>query len=177
MNREKLKKIAVIGDTGAGKTTLALKIARRLSLPYYSSDSYRFNNGKKLSDKDFLDAVEKIALANEWVWDSAQTISVPMFCPRADIVIYLRFPTRILFYRVLKRALRRLLLGETYDDGRKEDLAHLFEKGGWIRSFYSKLKEKRENYDYFLNKVGVSSIPLVELNHPRDVKIYLERLS
>ncbi len=171
-----LHKIAVIGDTGAGKTTFALSLAQRFNLPYYSSDSYRFTNGIKRPDSDFLDDVRKIVSQGTWVFDSAHTISGPIVWPRADVVIYLKFSIRILLYRVLKRALRRLLTGERYDDGRKENVAHLFGKDGWITTFYPRLREKREKYEYYFNQIGKDTIPLIVLSNPHEAKRYLEEL-
>jgi adenylate kinase family enzyme len=167
------KKISVIGDTGSGKTTFAQVLAEKLDLPFYEADKYRFKNGIKRPDEDYLQDIAGITSEGKWVFDGAHTIAASIAWTRADLVLYLKFPIRILFFRTLKRAIKRLVRGEKYVHGGKESLHNLFGKEGLIRNFYSKIKERRAGYQRQFEKIGINNINLIIVRSPAELEKYL----
>lgn len=87
-------KIAILGITGAGKSTLSRRIADITGLPLFHMDTL-FWRGKweEVPEAEYIEAHEKILNENErWVIEG--WISTPMFhrLTQADAIIYLDYP-------------------------------------------------------------------------------------
>ena len=65
-----MRRIAVIGNLGAGKSTLSRRLARELKLPYHELDALVFGPGWSLTPADFYETEHKRLMAGEeWILD------------------------------------------------------------------------------------------------------------
>ena len=84
---KKAQRVLVTGNAGAGKTTLAKDIARRLDIPFYSLDSIVWQSGwKKTPSEERTKMIESLVSSNTWIIDG---VSVQVQ-ERADMVIFIR---------------------------------------------------------------------------------------
>ena len=101
-------RIAIAGASGAGKTTLAARLASVHGLPRVELDALYYGPG--WTRRDDLEATARAALGGprwitEWQYDEV----IPLLAERADLVIWLDYPRRTTATSVLLRtALRRL---------------------------------------------------------------------
>lgn len=99
-----MQRILVIGSPGAGKSTLAHTLARRTGLPLHHLDKLFWLPGWVERDRDEGRAELTGVLAQQrWIIDGNYGSTLPMRLQRADMVIWLDYPTRLCLGRVLKR--------------------------------------------------------------------------
>ncbi|RYU94619.1 DNA topology modulation protein [Emticicia agri] len=99
-----MKKIAIVGCGGAGKSTLARQLSEILHLPVIHLDKEFWQPGWKMRTKEEEQKiVEKIATQNEWIIDGNYQDTMPIRFEAADTIIFLDFPTLLCLRRVVKR--------------------------------------------------------------------------
>lgn len=89
---KKAKKIAIIGGSGTGKTTLAENLADELGLPVCHIDSLHHLENWKIRDGEERDKLilEKVAQP-QWIMDGTYHSTLPQRLKSADVVIYLDY--------------------------------------------------------------------------------------
>ena len=105
------RRIAVYGPTGSGKTSLGADVARRLGLPHLDLDVAHWLPGwrGKPRERFRADVAEWLdARPGGWVCTGNYASVVgDLVMARADIILWLRLPFRLVFLRLLRRTLRR----------------------------------------------------------------------
>src|SRR5262245_1118249 len=91
---ERMKRTAVIGNSGGGKSTLARKLAKELALPYYEVDALLWERGWVLKPTEIYEATHDRLLAQErWVIDGLGRFeTLPARLARATRIILIDMP-------------------------------------------------------------------------------------
>lgn len=105
MEKEKLRRIAVIGLPGSGKSTFATRLGKTLNIPVHHLDKHMFDGRIKRNKQEFL--LVKKALVNEesWIIEGCSLSTLEMRFARADTIIYFHLPRWLCIWRVFKRML------------------------------------------------------------------------
>jgi adenylate kinase family enzyme len=99
-----MQRILIIGPCGAGKSTLATEFGKRLKLPVFHMDQLNWKPGWVESSKDEISQkVAQITAIDRWLIDGTYGGTLVERLERADTVIYLDYPIRLCFSRLLKR--------------------------------------------------------------------------
>jgi adenylate kinase family enzyme len=100
-----MKRIAVVGCPGSGKSTLSFELARKLALPLVHLDQLFWKPGWVESTHDEFQAAQASSLPVDgaWIVDGNYGKTAPFRLGRADTVIFLDLPTHVCLYRILKR--------------------------------------------------------------------------
>lgn len=102
-----MKRILVIGCSGAGKTTLGKELGARLALPVHHLDRLWWRPGWVENSGEAFDAkLAEILNTDRWVIDGNYSRTLPERLKYADTVILLDYPRTLCLYRALKRILR-----------------------------------------------------------------------
>ncbi|MFI5168542.1 MAG: AAA family ATPase, partial [Thermoanaerobaculales bacterium] len=105
-----MRRVSVVGSTGAGKSTLARAIAQRLAVPYVELDGFMHQAGwRPRPDSEFLDEVDRATSMPGWVVDGNYrrfVIEGPVW-QHADTVVWLDLPRRSIMRQVITRTVRR----------------------------------------------------------------------
>lgn len=99
-----VSRIAVIGPCGAGKSTLARELGELTGLPVTHIDRLHWKPGWVEGSPEELRAVlSEVVAQDQWIIDGNYGATFDIRMPRAELVIYLDFPRRIYFRRVITR--------------------------------------------------------------------------
>lgn len=104
------RRIAIWGVTGSGKTTLSRRLGELLGLEVVQLDAIRHAKGWDSTDhNEFRSTLEaKLeAATNGWICEGGYTRVMPAYQSRLDTVIWLRFPLRVTFPRLVRRCWTR----------------------------------------------------------------------
>jgi adenylate kinase family enzyme len=108
-------RISVQGTSGAGKTTLARRLAGRLGVPHIELDAINWQRGWRGLHADdptlFAARVAQALSSQSWVCDGNYSAVVrPVVLARATDVVFLDYDRAVVMRRVIWRSVTRWLL-------------------------------------------------------------------
>ena len=102
-----MKRVAIIGSGGAGKTTLARALGERTGLPVIHLDRLYWNTGWVETPHDeWLKRQNSLLAQERWIVDGNYGSTMDVRLAAADTVIFLDLPRLRCLWRVFKRRLR-----------------------------------------------------------------------
>jgi len=89
-----MRRVAVVGTTGSGKTTFATALAGKLGVPHLELDSIFHQPGwQPLELESFLRQVAAFAAVDGWVIDGNYSAVRDLVWAAADTVVWSSWPT------------------------------------------------------------------------------------
>jgi adenylate kinase family enzyme len=154
---EKVKRVVVVGCAGAGKTTLSAALAARLGVPHVERDELG-----ELGSPEYRAAVSDLVRREEWVFDGAPYYVDEVVYGRAQLVVALDYPRRVVMRRVVWRALR-------WPDAQSwRDPEHP------VRWAWSVWAERRREIADLERRPELASAQIVRLGSPADADRWLD---
>ncbi len=106
-----MKKVAIFGKPGNGKSTLSKKLASATGIPLYSLDSILYQpNGDEVDRKGYENIHEHILSLDQWIIEGFSPMnSLDTFNRRleeADTLIYIDLPYFVTYWLITKRLLK-----------------------------------------------------------------------
>ncbi|MGH3647388.1 MAG: adenylate kinase [Micromonosporaceae bacterium] len=121
-----MRRVAMVGNAGSGKTTLGRALAQRLGVTYTELDSIYHQPGwRPLEREEFRARVSDLVAADGWVVDGNYTAVRDLVWGRADTVVWFDLPRRTVMRAVIGRTLRRLVAGTELWNGNRESWRNL----------------------------------------------------
>ena len=163
-----VKRVAVVGSGGAGKTTFANELSRRTGLPVVHLDHLYWKPGWVETSKDEWRVVQDKRLnAEEWIVDGNYSGTFDIRFRRADTIIVLAASRS----RCISRVLRRTLVNH----GRSVQAEGCPERIDWkfLKWVWRYPKNSRPLLDVAIREHGGAS-RLIELRTPREVAKFYE---
>ena len=123
-----LRRVLVVGTSGAGKTTFARMLAARLAIPHVELDALHcLPAWTERTPADFRAQVaQAIAGRDRWVIDGNYSVVRDILWPQATDVVWLDYSRPTVFGRILRRTLRRAWTREPLWAGNTESLSKAF---------------------------------------------------
>jgi adenylate kinase family enzyme len=124
-------KIAVVGTTCAGKTTVAKRLAEIHGVPHVELDALHWGpDWSEATDDEFRSRVERALAVDGWVVDGNYTGKLgDLVLERADLVVWLDPSLPVVLGRLGTRTVRRVRTGEELWSGNRET---------WRGAFFSR---------------------------------------
>lgn len=102
-----MDRVLVVGCSGAGKTSFALRLGEKTGLPVVHLDREFWRPGwTEPSMTVWRHQVEELAARPRWIMDGEFRNSLDLRLPRADTVIFLDMPRWLSLARVARRTVR-----------------------------------------------------------------------
>ncbi|PCH91689.1 MAG: hypothetical protein COB86_04345 [Dehalococcoidia bacterium] len=117
MTTPKYRRITIHGHSGSGKSRLAHIIGARLNLSVIELDAlYHVNNWDDTLLDEFRAKIERITKSspNGWVSVGNYFRVKDLLMDQADVVVWLRLPFHIVYWRLLWRTIRDLFTKNRY---------------------------------------------------------------
>lgn len=144
-----MRRVAVVGGSCAGKTTLARELAERLGVPHVELDA--FNHEAEWTEAPhevFRERVEAALAASPggWVVDGNYRSRLgSRVLEQADTVVFLDPPFRVALWRVLRRTAFRVLRRVELWNGNRETLRNTFSRRSivwWVITTHARYAEQ-----------------------------------
>ncbi len=173
------RRIIVGGASGAGKTYVAEALAAKLGVRYVCNDEILHGPNWTLRDADERHAMFDEATRGE-AWTIDGNLSDPkhpvdrLILQRADTLIWLDLPRRVVHWRVLKRTLRRCWTGEALWHGNRETFRHCFlDRDGIVYWSIKTYRRRKREYGAIFADPRWSHLSRIRLRKRREVAALL----
>jgi len=118
-----MQRVAVVGSSCAGKSTLAERLSKLTGRPHVQLDALHWQPGWVERDAaEFRQDVDEATSQPQWIVDGNYTKVSDLVWRRAQTVIWLDYSFATVFSRALRRTARRCLLREPLYNGNRETL-------------------------------------------------------
>jgi adenylate kinase family enzyme len=170
-------RISVIGTSGSGKTTVSTEISRRLNLRHIELDAIHWRQGwKETPNKEFRALVEEATKGKSWVVDGNYSRVRDIVWRKAEIVVWLDLPFKIVFWRMFLRTVNRIVTRKKLWNNNVEGFDALLGSDSmplWVMKTYWRRKKE---YPVLLSKLEYSHLQVIKLKSIREVKDWLKSL-
>jgi adenylate kinase family enzyme len=169
------RRIAVVGVSGNGKTTLSRRLAAKLDVPYTELDALNHLPGwVEASTDEFRREVEAaISRSEGWVLDGSYMGKVgDLILRRADTIVWLDQPLPLVLRRLITRAVKDIITKRDLFNGNRQTWRFAF----WGRDSlvgYAIREHFRRRRDWPASFAGVTGLNVVRLRSPREVEDWL----
>lgn len=166
-------RVAVVGTSCSGKTTLARRIAQTNGIPHIELDVlYWGPNWTPQPIEDFRELVIKVAAGQSWVIDGNYSSVRDIIWPRATHLVWINLSFAIVFWRALSRTFKRVITREQLFAGNRETVRlAFFDRDSilwWVIRTHH--RRRREYRDIFSS----GSYPHLEVFEVRNNKVEKE---
>jgi adenylate kinase family enzyme len=172
-------RLAVVGTSCSGKTTLARKIADSSRIPHIELDAiYWMPNWTPLPIDEFRRAVEVEVAMDEWVIDGNYSKVRDIIWSRANHLVWLNLPFARVFFRVVSRTLKRVITKEELFSGNRETFKLAFLDRDSILWWVIRTHHKRKHeYRKLIDQGYYPHLKIYELRNSADIREVLINLS
>ncbi len=170
------QRIVIVGTPGAGKTTLARQIAVLCDLPHVELDALHWGPGWSVPPEDEFRAQVGAALAGDaWVVDGNYSKVRDVIWPRADTLIWLDFPLRVVVPRLVWRSLRRVVTRQELWNGNRESWRVFWGRDSLVLYAFTSHFRRRRTYPPLFEQYD--HLRVIRLRSPRALRAWLLRIS
>ena len=175
-------RIAVVGNSGSGKSTLARAIAERIGGEHIELDAIHHLPDWTPIDRDEMrSAVAERIETDRWVVDgNYASIVQDLVFGRADTVVWLDLPRRVVMPRVVRRTLGRMVLRRELWNGNRERFRNLFKTDPMeniILWSWTQHGKYRTQYAAAAADPANAHLEWVRINSPGEQRRWLKSLS
>ena len=173
-----MKRVVVVGTTGAGKSTFAGKLAEIINGEHYELDRlFWMPDWEKRPKEEYSATLSEMVKAESWVADGNSSPYRKMLWGHADTVIWLDYPFFLNFFRLLGRTMRRAWTKQEVFDGCSESIkSQFFSRDSLILWFLKSYGRRKRTYQTIFEENQYPHLKIIVFEHPRETKFFLESL-
>jgi adenylate kinase family enzyme len=175
-----MRRISVVGSSGAGKSTFGQELARRLDVPFTELDAVHHLAGwTPIEPDEFTRRIVAITAEDSWVIDGnyAPVVRDGSVWERADTVIWLDLAKPTALWRVTRRTLHRAATGAELWNGNRErwsDVVSWDPERSMIRWVWTTHAQVRRRYECLSLDPAFGHLRFVRLTNRREIEEFLD---
>lgn len=167
---KKVQRIYIIGNSASGKTSLASQLSKILKIKSYDLDDFYWQ--KKFTKKRKPEIVERlvkrVTKKKSWIIEGVYSSCVTCSLDRADLMIWLDYPFRVIAAQLIKRQIKK---------GQK--LSEMLDFLHYVRDYYRKPTHhhyERNESNYYKHKKIFETYPAkkMHIKNKRDLGRFLD---
>ena len=169
--------INVVGSTGSGKTTFARMLAARLDIPHVELDSLHWQPNWVAAPKAvFHERIRAALSVEQWVVDGNYSAARAIVWERANVIVWLDYPLRLILYRLAKRTFKRVVFRQELWNGNREGLGKTFSRDSifwWALTTYDR---KRQEFPALFAQPQYADLVIIHLQSSKACQQWLKNL-
>lgn len=153
-----MRRVSIVGSSGSGKSTVGRVLADLLGVPHVELDAiYHQPDWQPLDDAEFHRHLDEVTATDGWVVDGNYRLVVrdgPVW-ERADTVVWIDLPRRVVMRQVVGRTIGRLVRREELWNGNRERPSNLVRwdpEASIIRWAWVTHGQVRDRYEHLLGQ-------------------------
>lgn len=144
---QNMQKIAILGVSCSGKTTLGRRLSKLLNMPFYDLDDYYWEPGWKLRAPALIrQDVERLTRQPAWIVCGNYSEVWDLTVYGADHIIWLDFPVALLLVRGIRRSISNIVRHQPICNGNYDSLRNLFSTNSILKWILKGRFRRREKY-------------------------------
>ncbi|MDF1596757.1 MAG: adenylate kinase [Acidimicrobiia bacterium] len=169
-----MQRVAVVGTSGSGKTTVSGRLAAMLGVPHVELDSLHWEPGWTEAHPEVLRRrVESALSADQWVVDGNYSAVRDLIWPKADTLVWLDYRLARVMWQVTTRTARRIATREELWSGNRERFSAVFSRDSIIWWALTTYRKNRRKYAVLLEAPQTSHLKTVHLRSPREAAAWM----
>lgn len=178
-NPDRSRRIAVVGTSCSGKTTLARRLAEQLGCPHLELDAFHWGaDWTETPREQFRETIEIQTRQPAWVSCGNYTLLRDIVWGRADTVVWLNYPFSLVAHRALRRTFRRALRREELWSGNRESLRKtLLSRDSILLWVVKTWPRHRRTIPEALAQPRFAHLKVIELTRPQQAEQLLTRVA
>ena len=175
MSAERCRRIAVVGTTGAGKTTLARGLAQGLGLRHVELDALYWEPKWTPATTDAFRKRAAQALSGDgWVVDGNYGQVRDIIWSRADTIVWLDYSLPVIFWRLVWRTFWRVgTQAELWNGNRERLREQFFSRDSLFLWALRTYRKRRGQYPMLFAQPEHAHLTVVHLCSPRATRAWL----
>jgi adenylate kinase family enzyme len=173
------KKFVVIGATGSGKSTMAERLADKLGLDFIELDALNWGPNWTPAGGELLRARAEAATRSPgWVVAGNYSETRPITWPRAEAIIWLDYPLRVIFWRLLQRTWKRIFFKEELWNGNREHLwtqLKLWSEESLFHWLFKTYWRRKRQYPQLFARPEYVHLEIIHFKTPREAELWLDK--
>ncbi len=172
------RRVAVVGTSASGKSTLAAVLAAHLGVPYLELDSVEHGpNWTPIPREQFREIVAAWIVGDGWVTDGNYAAVRDLIWERADALIWLDYPMAVPLWRVTRRTLWRIIWQVELWNGNRERWRDVCSRDNlWFYILRTHRRRRRE-FSALVAQPEYAHLAVIRLRSPRAANRLLASLA
>lgn len=167
-------RLAVVGTSSSGKTTLAAELSERINLPHFDLDNLYWGPEWTPCPKPrFRDTVRAETRKDTWICSGNYSSVRDLVLGRATHIVWLDYPLPLVFSRAVRRTLSRLVTQRELFNGNRERWTMMFSPD-WIPWWVLRThRRRRREYPRLFRDPAYASAVVIQLKGQQDADRFL----
>jgi adenylate kinase family enzyme len=172
------RRIAVVGTSGSGKTTIAQRLAQRLNVPHVELDALNWGPNWTPAPRElFRQRVDEALSGAAWTTDGNYSAVRDIVWSRADTIVWLDYSLPLIMARMVSRTARRIVTREELWNGNREQLrSAVFARDSILWWPLRTYRRRKRDYPLLFARPEYAHLQVVRLGSPQQARRWLDSL-
>lgn len=180
MNNFTHKRIVVVGTTSSGKSTLAVKLAKKIGGDFIELDALHWEpNWMEAPNEVFRERVDAATRSTVWVVAGNYHVVREIVWSRAQVIIWLDYPFHIVFWQLLTRTIRRSVTKEKlFSDNVENFWTHmkLWSPDSLFHWLFKTYWRRKREYPMLFADQQNAHLKILHFQHPKETEAWLNTI-